>query len=144
MEVDTILDKKVLNKISIHVLRCRISECRDCSSSCCRQVLSMQTMVGWPKCFDPSLGSKLWILPPAVSRRPAGGTVTYVTNEFIEMRSDTSLAEAVKLLARHKVSAPVLDVNAPEDASWIDRYIGVVEFAGIVVWILHQADRCLI
>ncbi|KAL6551053.1 hypothetical protein OROMI_021541 [Orobanche minor] len=36
MEVDTILDKKVLNKISIHVLRRRISECRDCSSSCCR------------------------------------------------------------------------------------------------------------
>ncbi|KAL6517078.1 hypothetical protein OROHE_018038 [Orobanche hederae] len=55
------------------------------------------------------------------------------------MRSDTRLAEAVKLLARHKVlSAPVLDVNAPEDASWIDRYIGVVEFTGIIVWILHQ------
>ncbi|KAL6551052.1 hypothetical protein OROMI_021540 [Orobanche minor] len=105
------------------------------------KVLSMQTMVGWPKCFDPSLGSKLWILPPAVSRRAVGGTVTYVTNEFIEMRSDTSLEEAVKLLARHKVSAPVLDVNAPEDASWIDRYIGVVEFAGIVVCILHQMMR---
>lgn len=57
----------------------------------------------------------------------------------IEISSDTSLAEAVKLLARHKVlSAPVVDVKAPEDATWIDRYIGVVEFAGIVVWILHQ------
>jgi len=42
-------------------------------------------------------------------------------------------------LARHNVfSAPVVDVDAPEDASWIDRYIGIVEFAGIVVWILHQ------
>ncbi|KAL6561205.1 hypothetical protein OROMI_016806 [Orobanche minor] len=57
------------------------------------------------------------------------------------MRSDTSLAKAVKLLAKHKVlSAPVLDVNALEYASWIDRYIGVVEFAGIVVWILHQME----
>ncbi|KAL6584223.1 hypothetical protein OROMI_003512 [Orobanche minor] len=64
------------------------------------------------------------------------------SSQVIEMRSDTSLAEAVKLLARHKVlSAPVLDVNAPEDASWIDRYIGVVEFAGIVVWILHQSEK---
>ncbi|GFP98305.1 snf1-related protein kinase regulatory subunit gamma-1 [Phtheirospermum japonicum] len=60
----------------------------------------------------------------------------------IEIRSDTSLAEAVKLLASHKVlSAPVVDVNAPEDASWIDRYIGVVEFAGIVVWILTQSEK---
>ncbi|KAL6541303.1 hypothetical protein OROHE_011011 [Orobanche hederae] len=65
-----------------------------------------------------------------------------IRSEFIEMRSDTSLAEAVKLLPRHKVlSAPVLDVNAPEDDNWIDRYIGVVEFAGIFVWILHQSEK---
>jgi CBS domain-containing protein len=57
----------------------------------------------------------------------------------IEIKSDTSLAEAVRILAEHKIlSAPVVDVDAPEDASWIDRYIGVVEFAGIIVWILHQ------
>ncbi|KAK4486145.1 hypothetical protein RD792_008813 [Penstemon davidsonii] len=64
------------------------------------------------------------------------------SSQFVEIRSDTSLAEAVKLLARHKIlSAPVVDVNAPEDASWIDRYIGIVEFAGIVVWILHQSEK---
>lgn len=57
----------------------------------------------------------------------------------IEIKSDATLADAVKILARHNVfSAPVVDVEAPEDASWMDRYIGIVEFAGIVVWILHQ------
>jgi len=57
----------------------------------------------------------------------------------IEIRSDTSLAEAVQTLSKFKVlSAPVVDVDAPEDASWIDRYIGIVEFPGIVVWLLHQ------
>ncbi|XP_062168715.1 SNF1-related protein kinase regulatory subunit gamma-1 [Alnus glutinosa] len=59
----------------------------------------------------------------------------------IEIKSDASLAEAVQILAQHKIlSAPVVDVDAPEDASWIDRYIGIVEFAGIVVWILHQSE----
>lgn len=49
------------------------------------------------------------------------------------------MAEAVKLLAQNKLlSVPVVDVDAPEDATWIDRYIGIIEFAGIVVWILHQ------
>lgn len=57
----------------------------------------------------------------------------------IEIKSDSSLAEAVEILAQHKMlSAPVVDVDAPDHASWIDRYIGIVEFAGIAVWILHQ------
>ncbi|XP_042042147.1 SNF1-related protein kinase regulatory subunit gamma-1-like [Salvia splendens] len=64
------------------------------------------------------------------------------SSEFIEIKSDTTVAEAVKLLARHRVlSAPVVDFEAPEDASWIDRYLGIVEFAGIVVWILHQSEN---
>ncbi|KAL0464103.1 UNVERIFIED_CONTAM: SNF1-related protein kinase regulatory subunit gamma-1 [Sesamum latifolium] len=64
------------------------------------------------------------------------------SSQVVEISSDTSLAQAVKLLAQHKIlSAPVVDVKAPEDASWIDRYIGIVEFAGIVVWILHQSEK---
>ncbi|CAL0330091.1 unnamed protein product [Lupinus luteus] len=63
------------------------------------------------------------------------------SNQEIEIKSDATLAEAVKILAHHNVlSAPVVNVDAPEDASWIDRYIGIVEFAGIVVWILHQSE----
>ncbi|KAJ0049409.1 SNF1-related protein kinase regulatory subunit gamma-1 [Pistacia vera] len=63
------------------------------------------------------------------------------SSQVIEIKSDTSLAEAVDILAQNKIlSAPVVDVNASEDASWMDRYIGIVEFAGIVVWILHQTE----
>ncbi|KAL3716733.1 hypothetical protein ACJRO7_008339 [Eucalyptus globulus] len=63
------------------------------------------------------------------------------SSQVIEIRSDASLAEAVKILSQHKIlSAAVVNVDAPEDASWIDRYLGIVEFAGIVVWILHQSE----
>ncbi|XP_071701923.1 SNF1-related protein kinase regulatory subunit gamma-1-like [Rutidosis leptorrhynchoides] len=63
-------------------------------------------------------------------------------SQVIEIKSDASLGEAVRLLSQNKIlSAPVVDVDAPEDASWIDRYIGMVEFAGIVVWILHQSEK---
>ncbi|OMO71678.1 Cystathionine beta-synthase, core [Corchorus olitorius] len=59
----------------------------------------------------------------------------------IEIRSDASLADAVQILAQNKLfSAPVVNVDAPEDATWIDRYIGIVEFAGIAVWILQQSE----
>ncbi|GMJ05863.1 SNF1-related protein kinase regulatory subunit gamma 1 [Hibiscus trionum] len=64
-----------------------------------------------------------------------------VAPQGIEIKSDASLAEAVKILAQNKIlSAPVVDVDAPEDATWMDRYIGIVEFAGIAVWILQQSE----
>uniref|UniRef100_A0A0C9QV72 TSA: Wollemia nobilis Ref_Wollemi_Transcript_7419_1472 transcribed RNA sequence n=1 Tax=Wollemia nobilis TaxID=56998 RepID=A0A0C9QV72_9CONI len=63
------------------------------------------------------------------------------SKQVIEINSDASLSEAVQLLSKHKIlSAPVRDVKAPEDASWIDKYIGIVEFAGIAVWLLHQSE----
>ncbi|XP_076935485.1 SNF1-related protein kinase regulatory subunit gamma-1-like [Bidens hawaiensis] len=64
------------------------------------------------------------------------------SSQVIEIKSDASLGEAVQLLSQNKIlSAPVVDVDAPEDASWIDRYLGIVEFAGIVVWILRQSEK---
>lgn len=61
--------------------------------------------------------------------------------QVIEVSSDTSLGEAVHILAKNKIlSAPVRDVDAPEDASWMDKYLGVIGFAGITHWVLHQAE----
>ncbi|KAL8097875.1 SNF1-related protein kinase regulatory subunit gamma-1-like [Apium graveolens] len=64
------------------------------------------------------------------------------SSQVVEINSDTSVAEAVQLMAKHKIlSVPVVDVDAPEDASWMERYIGIIEFAGIAVWILHQSEE---
>lgn len=62
-------------------------------------------------------------------------------SQVIEITSDSSLADTVETLSKNKIlSAPVVNVEAPEDASWMDRYIGIVEFAGIAVWLLHQSE----
>ena len=64
---------------------------------------------------------------------------TFDGAQLVEIPSDATLAEAVDILSRNRIiSAPVRNVDAPDDASWIDRYIGIVEFAGIAVWLLHQ------
>ncbi|WVZ67624.1 hypothetical protein U9M48_016676 [Paspalum notatum var. saurae] len=66
---------------------------------------------------------------------------TFDGAQLVEIPSDATLAEAVDTLSRNRIiSAPVRSVDAPEDASWIDRYIGIVEFAGIAVWLLHQSE----
>ncbi|XP_065873160.1 SNF1-related protein kinase regulatory subunit gamma-1 [Euphorbia lathyris] len=72
---------------------------------------------------------------------PVSSFPTSPSFQGVEIRSDMSLPDAVRILADNKIlSAPVLDVDAAEDASWMDRYLGVVEFSGIAVWILHQSE----
>lgn len=62
-----------------------------------------------------------------------------VFHAVIEIPSDASLAETVEILSKNKIlSAPIRNVEAPEDASWMDKYIGIVEFAGIAMWLLSQ------
>ena len=62
----------------------------------------------------------------------------------IEIPSDASLSDTVETLSKNKIlSAPIRNVDAPEDATWIDKYIGIVEFAGIAMWLLHQVYTSL-
>ena len=66
-------------------------------------------------------------------------TIISSCHAVIEIPSDASLAETVEILSKNKIlSAPIRNVEAPEDASWMDKYIGIVEFAGIAMWLLSQ------
>ncbi|KAH9317966.1 hypothetical protein KI387_019735, partial [Taxus chinensis] len=94
----------------------------------------------WDEHKEPSLTATRR-LTSCLENIPVSAFPAPPNKQVIEIISDASLAEAVQLLAKHKIlSAPVRDIKAPEDASWIDKYIGIVEFAGIAVWLLHQSE----
>lgn len=68
-------------------------------------------------------------------------TLVLACKLVVEISSDAQIRDAVRAMAKHKLlSIPVLDKNAPEDASWIDRYLGLVECAAIVVWVLSKVE----
>lgn len=103
--------------------------------------LGMQVGDLWDVILEPQL-SPTEKLNACFESIPVSAFPPAPSSQVVEINSDASLAEAVQLMSENKVlSAPVVDVDAPEDASWIDRYIGVVEFVGIVVWILHQSEK---
>lgn len=103
--------------------------------------LGMQVGDLWDVILEPQLGPTEK-LNACFESIPVSAFPPAPSSQVVEINSDASLAEAVQLMSENKVlSAPVVDVDAPEDASWIDRYIGVVEFVGIVVWILHQSEK---
>ncbi|XP_057815794.1 SNF1-related protein kinase regulatory subunit gamma-1 isoform X2 [Cryptomeria japonica] len=92
----------------------------------------------WDEQKEPSL-SDTQRLNSCLEKIPVSSFPAPPDKQVVEINSDASLAEAVQLLAKHKIlSSPVRDINAPEDATWIDKYIGIVEFAGIAVWLLQQ------
>ncbi|XP_057815795.1 SNF1-related protein kinase regulatory subunit gamma-1 isoform X3 [Cryptomeria japonica] len=94
----------------------------------------------WDEQKEPSL-SDTQRLNSCLEKIPVSSFPAPPDKQVVEINSDASLAEAVQLLAKHKIlSSPVRDINAPEDATWIDKYIGIVEFAGIAVWLLQQSE----
>ncbi|CAK9858916.1 unnamed protein product [Sphagnum jensenii] len=63
------------------------------------------------------------------------------SGKVLEIDSDANLADAVQLLGGNNIlSAPVRDCSAPADSSWMDRYLGIIDFSNIVLWVLDQSE----
>ncbi|KAH9320029.1 hypothetical protein KI387_021798, partial [Taxus chinensis] len=57
----------------------------------------------------------------------------------LEIKSNDSVEDAITCLYKHNVmGAPVLDESASNQNPLLDRYIGLVEFAGMVLWALEK------
>ncbi|GJP75439.1 hypothetical protein CLOP_g5887 [Closterium sp. NIES-67] len=60
---------------------------------------------------------------------------------LLEIPSDARLSDALRLLQKSGLmAAPVRDVAAREDAPLQQRYLGMVDGAGIVLWVMGQLD----
>lgn len=60
---------------------------------------------------------------------------------MIEIPSSASVGSALAELSRRNIlSAPVRNERVGEDASWIDRYLGMVDMHGIVFWLLQYVS----
>lgn len=58
--------------------------------------------------------------------------------KVLELPSDMSIATACRTLSeRNFLAAPVRDVSVPDDASWVDKYVGIIDFLSIVDWMVR-------
>ncbi|KAF3431420.1 hypothetical protein FNV43_RR26151 [Rhamnella rubrinervis] len=61
--------------------------------------------------------------------------------KVIEILADTSIADAVKILSECNIlSAPVKNPEAKTSSDWRDRYIGIIDYSAIVLWVLESAE----
>ncbi|XP_008813531.2 SNF1-related protein kinase regulatory subunit gamma-1-like [Phoenix dactylifera] len=61
--------------------------------------------------------------------------------KVIEIQGDTNIIDAVQILSEHNIlAAPVRNSEAGDSTDWRERYLGVIDYAAIILWVLENAE----
>lgn len=59
----------------------------------------------------------------------------------VEIPANTSIGDAVRILSECNIlSAPVTNPDAKTSSEWRDRYLGIIDYSAIVLWVLESAE----
>lgn len=80
-------------------------------------------------------------LTEAFARVPVSSFPEVGGGKVIEILADTSVGEAIKILSDANIlSAPVREVDAVKTMDWRERYLGIIDYSAIVLWVLESAE----
>ncbi|KAL0327194.1 UNVERIFIED_CONTAM: SNF1-related protein kinase regulatory subunit gamma-1-like [Sesamum angustifolium] len=61
--------------------------------------------------------------------------------KVIEIQADMLISDAVKILSDSNIlSAPVVDPASRDSNDWRKRYLGIVDYSAIILWVLQNAE----
>lgn len=64
---------------------------------------------------------------------------------MVEIRGDAVIAEAVRTLSTCNIlSAPVRNPDAGTSLDWRERYLGIIDYSSIILWVLESAELAAI
>ncbi|OIS95972.1 snf1-related protein kinase regulatory subunit gamma-1-like protein [Nicotiana attenuata] len=68
-------------------------------------------------------------------------TAAFAKIPVIEIDADTSISNAVKILSESNIlSAPVRSSAVQDGNDWRERYLGILDYSAIVLWVLENAE----
>ncbi|GMP58225.1 hypothetical protein CsSME_00021965 [Camellia sinensis var. sinensis] len=77
-------------------------------------------------------------LTAAFARIPVSSFPEVPGGHVIEILADTSISDTVKILSQHNIlSAPVRNPDAGNSVDWRERYLGIIDYSAIVLWVLE-------
>ncbi|OMO82411.1 Cystathionine beta-synthase, core [Corchorus olitorius] len=80
-------------------------------------------------------------LTAAFARIPVSSFPQVSGGKVIEIQADTTIAEAVKILSECNIlSAPVRNPDAVTSLDWRERYLGIIDYSAIILWVLESAE----
>ncbi|POO00008.1 CBS domain containing protein [Trema orientale] len=103
-------------------------------SSCDAYFENIQSRKKLPRALQETLTAAFARIPVSSFPGVPGGKV-------IEILADTSVADAVKILSECNIlSAPVRNPDARTSSDWRDRYLGIIDYSAIILWVLESAE----
>lgn len=73
------------------------------------------------------------------------GLQFYTSGAVIEIPGDMSIVDAVRILSEHHImTAPVTHPNGENSIDWRERYLGIIDYAAIILWVLENAELAAI
>ncbi|XP_019076370.1 SNF1-related protein kinase regulatory subunit gamma-1-like isoform X1 [Vitis vinifera] len=80
-------------------------------------------------------------LTAAFARIPVSSFPEVLGGKVVEIRGDAIIAEAVKTLSLCNIlSAPVRNPDAGTSLDWRERYLGIIDYSAIILWVLESAQ----
>ncbi|KAL6350568.1 hypothetical protein AAG906_019215 [Vitis piasezkii] len=80
-------------------------------------------------------------LTAAFARIPVSSFPEVLGGKVVEIRGDAIIAEAVKTLSHCNIlSAPVRNPVAGTSLDWRERYLGIIDYSAIILWVLESAQ----
>ncbi|XP_022643281.1 SNF1-related protein kinase regulatory subunit gamma-1-like isoform X1 [Vigna radiata var. radiata] len=80
-------------------------------------------------------------LTDAFAKIPVSSFPDVPSGKVIEILADTPVGEAVKILSeRNILAAPVKDPDAADSSDWRAKYLGIIDYSAIILWVLESAE----
>ncbi|XWS69750.1 hypothetical protein CRYUN_Cryun04dG0206000 [Craigia yunnanensis] len=80
-------------------------------------------------------------LTAAFARIPVSTFPQVPGGKVIEILADATIADAVKILSECNImSAPVRNPDAVTSLDWTERYLGIIDYSAIILWVLESAE----
>ncbi|KAJ1423602.1 CBS domain [Sesbania bispinosa] len=80
-------------------------------------------------------------LTDAFTKIPVSSFPGVPGGKVIEILADTPIGEAVRILSESNIlAAPVKDPDAGPGSDWRDRYLGIIDYSAIILWVMESAE----
>ncbi|PQM37367.1 SNF1-related protein kinase regulatory subunit gamma-1-like [Prunus yedoensis var. nudiflora] len=80
-------------------------------------------------------------LTSAFAKIPVSSFPGVPGGKVIEIGADAFVSDAVKILSEHNIlSAPVTNPEAEISSDWRERYLGLIDYSAIILWVLESAE----
>ncbi|EFJ31456.1 hypothetical protein SELMODRAFT_139940 [Selaginella moellendorffii] len=81
------------------------------------------------------------LLNSAFAKIPVSYFPDVPSGEVVEIAADTTIADTVRILSEKNIfSAPVKIPDADAKERWSERYLGMVDYSVIILWVLEKAE----